>query len=168
LQRYRRERRVLERVRRARWRLEQADAERTWALASARTEGVSVRKIAEAAGLSATRVHQLTTGADMDAAEAGLSALREAGWPAPEDPDGNDDAELAGRDTVAERLEDEVAWLRQCAAWLEHLQTREFPPAVGLRPSGDWPKRYNLVVREPRVAAILLRIAVDIEELARA
>ncbi|MEU0482363.1 hypothetical protein ABZ260_24645 [Streptosporangium sp. NPDC006013] len=34
-----------------------------------------------------------------------LAALREAGWPAPQDPDGSDD-ELDGRDTVAEHLVD--------------------------------------------------------------
>lgn len=168
LVRHHRERRVLERVRRARWRLEQAEAERRWALVSARAEGMSVRKIAEAAGLSATRVHQLTTGADLDAAEIGLSQLREAGWPGPEDPDGSDDEELAGREHIADRLDDEVRWLRQCAAWLVHLQTRDFPPGTGIRPAADWPERCNVIIREPRIAAILDRIAFDIEELARA
>jgi hypothetical protein len=37
----RRERRVLTRVSHAAWRLEQAERERTWALVSARAEGVS-------------------------------------------------------------------------------------------------------------------------------
>jgi len=43
---WRRERRVLQRVSRAAWRLEQAERERAWALASARAEGVSIRKLA--------------------------------------------------------------------------------------------------------------------------
>lgn len=51
---------MLARVRRAAWRPEQAERERDWALASARADGLSVRKAAEAAGLSLTRVHQLT------------------------------------------------------------------------------------------------------------
>ncbi len=38
----RRERRVLARVTRAAWRLEQAEAERRWALCSARAEGLSI------------------------------------------------------------------------------------------------------------------------------
>jgi hypothetical protein len=39
-------------VSRAAWRLEQAERERSWALlASARAEGVSIRKLAAAAGL---------------------------------------------------------------------------------------------------------------------
>jgi hypothetical protein len=45
----RRERRVLVRVCRAAWRLEQAERERTWALASARAEGISIRKLARPA-----------------------------------------------------------------------------------------------------------------------
>ena len=60
---------------------------------------------------------------------------RAAGWPAPEDPDGDDDAELDGRDLICDRLLDEVGWLRQCAGWLTHLHTKEFPPAVNLRPA---------------------------------
>ena len=58
----RRERRVLARVTRAAWRLEQAGQERAWALASAHAEGVSIRTLAKAAGLSPSRVHQAVTG----------------------------------------------------------------------------------------------------------
>jgi hypothetical protein len=57
---WRRERRVLARVSRAAWRLEQAERERAWALASARAEGVAIRTLAAAAGLSPARVHQVT------------------------------------------------------------------------------------------------------------
>jgi hypothetical protein len=53
---WRRERRVLARVSRAAWRLDQAERERTWALASARAEGVSIRTLAAAAELSPARV----------------------------------------------------------------------------------------------------------------
>jgi len=45
---WRRERRALLRVPRAAWRLEQAERERSWALASARAEGVSIRAPAAA------------------------------------------------------------------------------------------------------------------------
>src|ERR1700759_229388 len=62
---WRRERRVLQRVSRAAWRLEQAERERAWALAPARAEGVSVRTLAAAAGLVSARVHQITAGADV-------------------------------------------------------------------------------------------------------
>jgi hypothetical protein len=165
---FRRERRVLARVRRARWRLEQAEAERAWALAFARAEGMSVRKIAAEARLSPTRVHQLTTDVDLPAVEAALSALRSAGWPAPEDPDSSDDEELTGRALIADRLDDEVRWLRQCADWLDHLENKTYPPAANLRPDVDHPDRCHVVVNLARVGAILQRIAFDVEELARA
>ena len=73
---WRRERRVLARVSRAAWRLEQAERERAWALASARPEGVSIRKLAAAAGLSPARVHQITAAADLDELDAALGELR--------------------------------------------------------------------------------------------
>ena len=137
----RRERRVLARVSRAVWRLEQAGRERTWALVSARAEGISIRTLATAAGLSPSRVHQLVAAADLDALDAALGELRAAGWPAPEDPDSEEDAELGGRDTIAGRLCDEVSWLQQCADWLAHLDADSYPPAVSLRPAADWPHR---------------------------
>ena len=93
---WRRERRVLARVSRAAWRLEQAERERSWALASARAEGISIRTLATAIGLSPSRVHQVVADADLDALDAVLGELGAAGWPAPEDPDGDDDAELDG------------------------------------------------------------------------
>ena len=80
----RRERRVLARVSRAGWRLEQAERERTWALVSARAEGISIRTLATAIGPSPSRVHQLVADAGLDALDAALGELRAAGWPAPE------------------------------------------------------------------------------------
>jgi hypothetical protein len=43
IQTARRERRILTRVSRAAWQLDQAERERTWALVSARAEGISIR-----------------------------------------------------------------------------------------------------------------------------
>ena len=129
--------------------------------------GVSIRALAAAAGLSSSRVHQIVAAAGLDELDAQLGELRAAGWPAPEDPDGDDDAELDGRELIADRLVDEVGWLRQCAGWLTRLHAGEFPPAVNLRPGGDHPERALVVVDLLRVAAILDRIAADIDELAR-
>lgn len=122
---WRRER-VLRRVSRAAWSLDQAERERAWALASARAEGVSIRKLAAAAALSPARVHQITAAADLDELDAALGELRAAGCP-PEDPDADDDAELDGRDLICDRLADEVGWIRQCAGWLTHLHTSQYP-----------------------------------------
>ena len=60
-----------------------------------------------------------------------------------------------------------MGWLRRCAEWVTCLHAGEFPPAVNLRPGGDHPERALVVVDLPRVAAILDRIAADIDELAR-
>src|SRR5712691_8237794 len=133
--------RVLVRVSRAAWRLEQAGRERTWALVSARAEGISIRTLAAAIGLSPSRVHQLVAAAGLDALDAALAELPAAGWPAPEDPDSGEDTELGGRDTIAGRLSHAVSWLRPCADWLAHLDADSYPPAVSLHPAADWPDR---------------------------
>jgi hypothetical protein len=73
-------------------------------------------------GFSSARVHQITAAADLDELDAAPGELRAAGWPAPEDPEGDDDAELDGRDLIGDRLVDEVDWIRRCAGWLPHLQ----------------------------------------------
>jgi hypothetical protein len=123
---------VLLRVSRAAWRLEQAERERSWALASARAEGVSIRALAAAAGLSSSRVHQIVAAAGLDELDAALGELRAAAWPTPEDPDGDDHAELDGRDTIADRLADEAGRLWRCSGWLTRLHADDYPPAVSL------------------------------------
>jgi hypothetical protein len=139
-----------------------------WALVSARAEGISIRTLATAIGLSPSRVHQLVAVAGLDALDAALGELRAAGWPAPEDPDSGEDTELGGRDTIADRLSDVVSWLRQSADWLAHLDADSYPPAVNLRPSADWPDRAVVAVDLARVRAVIDRIAADVDELARA
>ena len=114
------------------------------------------------------RVHQIVAAADLDALDEALGELRAAGWPAPEDPDSGEDTELDGRDAIADRLSDEVSWLRQCAGWLSHLDADDYPPAVNLRPAADWPDRAVVAVDLARVAAVIDRIAADVDELARA
>jgi hypothetical protein len=163
-----RERRVLAPVSRAAWRLEQAERERTWVLVSARAEGISIRTLAAAAGLSPSRVHQIVADSDLDALDAALGELRAAGWPAPEDPDSGEDTELGGRDSIADRLSDEVSWLRQCADWLAHLDADSYPPAASLRPAAGWPDRAIVAVDLARVRAVIDRVAADVDELARA
>src|SRR5260370_39464027 len=153
----RRERRVLARISRAAWRLDQAERERSWALASARAEGISIRTLASAAGLSPARVHQITAAADMDELDVALGGLRAAGWPAPEDPGGDDDAGLDGRDPIRDRPLDEGGRLRQRADRLTHLPTEEVPPAVKPRPGGDPPAPAHGGGDLPPVAAILQR-----------
>jgi hypothetical protein len=112
----RRERRVLARVSRAAWRLEQAGRERARALAWARAGGISIRTLAAAAGLCPARVHQVVAGAWPG--RAGRGALRAAGsgLAGPGDPDPAQDAGLGGRAASADRLSDEVRWLARVRA----------------------------------------------------
>ena len=84
------------------------------------------------------------------------------------DPDDSRDEELAGRELIAERLGDEVERLRDCASWLAQLELGESAPVVNLRPETDHPDRCNIVVDVGRVRRVPLRIAVDIDQLARA
>ena len=77
---WRRERRMLRRVSRVAWRLDQPERVRAWALASARAEGISIRKLAAAAELSPASVYQITAAADLAALDAALGGLRGAGW----------------------------------------------------------------------------------------
>lgn len=88
--------------------------------------------------------------------------------PAPEDPDVGEDAELDGRAEIADRIGDEVAWLRRCMDWLAQLDTGTYPPAVNLRPAEEWPSTAHVVVDLARARAVLARIAADLDELARA
>ena len=46
-------------------------------------------------------------------------------------------------------------------------ETSEYPPVINLRPEADHPDRCNIVVHVGRVRRVLLRIAADIDELAR-
>ncbi len=111
---------------------------------------MSIRVLAAAVGLSPARLHHIVTSADLDALDATLGELRSAGWPAPEDPGTSDDTELDGLDLIADHLCDEVEWLRRRAQWLHHLHVQANPPAVNLRPAGDWPDTAPVMVDLPR------------------
>jgi hypothetical protein len=106
-------------------------------------------------------VHQLVSSPEAVLAEHALSALREAGWPCPEDPL-HDQEELVG-----DRLSEEAARLVTCAKWLEEIAAGQ-RPVVNLRPIEDCPDSNNVIVDQARVIRVLRRIAADIDELARA
>ncbi len=60
-----------------------------------------------------------------------------------------------------------VEWLRDCASWLAQLELGEYPPVINLRPEPTHPDRCSIVVDVGRVRRVLLRMAADIDELAR-
>jgi len=105
------------RLRRARFRLEAAKVERAWAVVSAHRDGLSVRKIADAVGLSPTRMHQVLASPEAAGWEARLDMLRAHGWPAPEDPP----ADTPSSDMVGDRLADEAQALRDVTDWLDNF-----------------------------------------------
>ena len=65
-------------------------------------EGISIRTLAKAIGLSPSRVHQLVAAADLDALDAALGELRGGRLGRPEDPDSGEDTELDGREVCGE------------------------------------------------------------------
>jgi hypothetical protein len=113
-------------------------------------------------------VHQLVTGADLDALDTAWGELRAAGWPVPEDPESDEDIELDGQALIADCLNDEVGWLRRCAGWIAQLDAGGSPSAVALRPTADGADTAPIAVDLARVRAIIERIAADIDEFARA
>ena len=80
-ERWQREQRLRARLRLAAFRLEAAEVERVWAVLSAHRQGLSIRQIAAAIGLSRARVHQLLSAPAAADAPARLNALHEQGWP---------------------------------------------------------------------------------------
>jgi hypothetical protein len=158
---FQRKERIKGRLGRAAFRLEMAEMERTWAVVSAHREGLTLREIAGQVGLGPTRVHQIVTSPQAELVEQALSVLREAGWPAPEDPSPDAEEQISGR------LAEEAVMVTVCAGWLEALAAGE-RPRVNLRPDEDWPGTYYVPVDQARIVRVLQRIAHDLEELARA
>jgi hypothetical protein len=67
---------LVARLRLATTRLADAERERVWAIVAAHEAGLSIRKIAAATGLSASRIHQLLQTAEVREIPQGLSHLR--------------------------------------------------------------------------------------------
>ena len=149
---WRRERRVLQRVSRAAWRLEQAERERSWALASARAEGVPHPQTGGRGGAlpGAGAPDHGRRGPGRAGCRAGRAAGR--GLARTRSPGGDDDAELDGRDLICDRLLDEVGWLPRCAAGVSINPvgtvsstvpgvTAPTPAPLPTPPAAFWPRR---------------------------
>ena len=162
-QRVHREQQLIARLRAAAVRLADAQQERMWAIVSAHQQGLSMRQIGTAAGLSATRVHQILTGPDASELPMWLSRLREQAWPVA----GSQEGEHHPTPTlIAARLTDEVTALRQCIGWLEQLERGE-GVVVNLPPATEAETEFVPFDR-PRVLRVLQRIAADLDDLGRA
>ena len=112
------ERRLTDRLRLATTRLEDAQQEHVWAIAAAKSEGLSIRKIAAAIGLSSSRVHQLLHTNE---------ALQIPQWlNSPTEHQANTDEQSTGKEMQSlqpfqQRLAEETEVMRWCISWLEQL-----------------------------------------------
>ncbi len=162
-QRVRREQGLIERLRTAAFRLEAAQEARTWAIVAVHQQGLAIRRVAAATGLSATRVHQLLTAAAPEGIPAWLSRLREPGGPVRSVDEGVAPTPEAFR---REHLAEEVAALRRCLGWLEQ-DARGEPVVVNLRSDNDVEAEFVSFDR-PRILRVLARIAADLDDLTHA
>ena len=154
------EKRVAARLARAQSRLEAAERERIWAIASAHSQGLSIRKIATATTLSSSRVHQLLHSDEADQIPDWLNSLSEA-----EHPDDTSTGEDKGSPLSAwpRQVADEVALMHQCIEWLEQLAHGE-KVVVNLRAESD-PQTSYVGVDQAWVLRVLKRITTDLDKL---
>jgi hypothetical protein len=144
----------------ARRRVEEAERERIWAIASAHSAGLSIRTIAAATRLSSSRVHQLLHADEAREIPDWLSRLAEPAVGA--------DAQPVGKQTLPpmalqQRLADENEVLGWCIGWLEQLARGE-TVVVNLRAETE-PKTAFVAFDQARVLRVLKRIAADLDEL---
>lgn len=153
------EKRLTHRLARAQTRLEEAERERIWAIASAHTQGLSIRKIAAATRLSSSRVHQLLHTDEASEIPEWLNSLNEV----------NDAIDAGGENhnptlgTFQQQLADEVALMHQCIGWLEQLSNDQ-KVVVNLRAASD-PKKSYVGVDKVWVLRVLKRITADLDKL---
>jgi len=148
----------LERLQRATDRLEAAQQERIWAIASVHRAGLSIRQIAAATRLSPTRIHQLLQDPEVQNIPAWLSQLEET-TPKAQDVTGGSET------TLRDRLVAEVEVLRWCIGWLEKLQRGE-SVVVNLRPDSD-PQTEFVQFDHAQVLRVLSRVTNDLDHLTR-
>ena len=141
-------------------RLEAAEQERIWAIASAHAQGLSIRKIAIATTLSSSRVHQLLHSEEAGQIPEWLNALRIEKIP----------VEVAAVDcnSLTESdwqrlLASEVELTHQCIRWLKQLARGE-KVVVNLRAESD-PKTLYVSVDQAWVLRVLKRITADLDNL---
>ncbi len=151
---------LLNRLRLATTRVQDIERERIWAIANAHTEGLSIRKIAEATGLSSSRVHQLLHTDEARQIPDWLSYLPDSKIKMDAQSDGEDKLSLR---ELQQQLADEGEVLRWCIGWLEQL-ARGKKVVVNLRAESDPRTAYVAVDRE-WVLRVLKRVAANLDQL---
>ena len=159
-QRVQLERQLIARVRTASVRFSDAQTERIWAIVSAHQAGLSIRKIADASGLSSSRIHQLLNASEAHEIPVWLSDLRSSNAGS----DGKETAEGPEPQTkIRTCLAREVEVLRRCMDWLQRLERGE-TVVVNLRPDTEVETEFVSFDRL-RVVRVLERIAADLDDL---
>jgi hypothetical protein len=140
--------------------VEEAEQERIWAIAAAHSAGLSIRRIAAAASLSSSRVHQLLHSDEAEEIPDWLTQLAEPEGGADER---TVDKQISTPTTLQRRLADESEILGWCIGWLEQLARGE-TVVVNLRAETD-PKTAFVAFDQARVLRVLKRIAADLDKL---
>jgi hypothetical protein len=156
------ERKLKNRLQLATTRLEEADRERIWAIVAAYDAGLSIRKIADATGLSRSRIHQLLHEQEAHEIPAWLTHLRDREFNPGTPLDTDQHAPDA---SIRAHIASEVEVLRWCMAWLEQLEQGEMV-VVNLRPDTDDQTQFTRF-DHARVMRVLARITSDLDALAR-
>lgn len=160
-QRVLKEKQVIARLCLAKTRLEAAEREHIWAIAAAHAEGLSIRKIAGAMGLSSSRVHQLLHTDEAQQIPEWLNSLRELRLDRDEPP--KSEEITPSLRLFQSRLADEVEVLRRCTRWFEQLAMGE-TVVVNLRAESDAKTAY-VRVDQNWVLRVLKRITADLDSL---
>jgi hypothetical protein len=152
------EKRLTNRLQLATTRLEAAQQEHIWAIASAHCEGLSMRRIGEAAGLSSSRVHQLLHSQEACRIPEWLSSLS--------DPPVNENEHLTNPESQSmirfqQRIAAESEVLRWWIDGLEQLNHGE-TVVVNLRATSD-PKTAYVRVDRQWVLRVIKRIAAELD-----
>ncbi len=141
-------------------RVKDVERERIWAIAKAHSEGLSIRKIAEATDLSSSRVHQLLHTDEARQIPDWLNSLLDPNVNTDEHSDGGENPSLR---ELQQQLADEGEVIRWCIGWLEQLDRGE-RVVVNLRAESDQRTAYVGVDHE-WVLRVLKRVAANLDQL---
>ena len=155
------EKRLKARLALARTRLEEAEREHIWEIAAAHSEGLSMRKIATAMGLSSSRVHQLLHTDEATQIPEWLTSLNEPKF-------SNDELSVGDEPNhepkeLRQQLANEVEVMHWCITWLEQLARSE-RVVVNLRAKSD-PRTAYVSVNQAWVLRVLKRVTADLDRL---
>jgi hypothetical protein len=151
---------LINRLRLATTRVKDVERERIWAIALGHTEGLSIRKIAKATGLSSSRVHQLLHTDEAHQIPDWLTNLPAPNIRIDAQSDGGEKLSLS---ELQQQLADEGEVLRWCIDWLNQLALGE-KVVVNLRAESDLRTAYA-DINHNWVMRVLKRVAANLDQL---